>query len=388
MIITRKNYDAKMTTLSAQNMSLSEQFLEMLEKLGVRKLNIASVGNSISAGYSKCDKILPFLMRSNIYKLSSDINYFSYARIRRNEDINILRWYNSNISHKDINALNIDDIAEKQHAYIQKHWDDQTLKNYEDIASKNNIGFRDFNLLDDNIIIYNGFTGEFTDIIRKGNSSDKIRILKSFKRDMENAKLILTQMYLDNPNTQVYVCGLPNIQGTGIISLLDKYIKEICAQIPNTIYLPGTIRNSLFYLEGQKEFDIHYSQPEYLDLWNNITKSMIENYVPKKFIITVLERLKKYSASIELESTASKGSEEVISQIIGEEYEKHIDLFIRNGQSIDSCIDEITKYYDRNYLSTFPCTPREKVLTKFQDFKKKSSSIQTIEIPSEVRHNK
>lgn len=369
MIITKRNYDEKTATLSDLNVSLSEQFLEMIERLQISNLNIASVGNSISAGYSKCDKILPFLMRSNIYKLSKDINYFSYARVRRNEDINILRWYNSNISHQEINDLNIDDIAVKQHAYVDKHWDTETLKNYDEISSKNNIGFRQFNLLNNSIIIYNGFTGEFTNTLRKGTSADKLKILTAFKKDMENAKLILTQMYLDNPNTQVYVCGLPNIMGTGIISFLDKYIKEICKQIPNTIYLPGTTRNSLFYLDGQKEFDIHYSQPEYLDLWNNITGAIVNNFVPKIFITSLLQRLREYSILMEKESTISKGSEEDIFRIIKEEVEKHIPLFIRNNQTMDSSIEEIIRYYNRNYLSTFPCTPREKVLTKLLQVK-------------------
>lgn len=370
MIITKKNYNQKISDLSKQNMLYSEHFIEILEKLGVKNLNMASVGNSLSAGYSKCDKILPFTMRSNIYKLSKNVNCFSYARVRRNEDINILRWYNNNISHKEINALNIDDIAVKQHAYVEKHWDEQTLKNYEDIAIKNNIGFKDFNLLDNNIIIYNGFTGEFTNAFRKGNTSEKITALTAFKKDVENAKLVLNQIYIDNPNTQVYVCGLPNIMGSGIISVLDKHIKNICKQIPNTVYLPGVIRNSFFYLDGQKEFDIHYSQPEYIELWNNITKAMIDNYVPKKFIISLLEKLKQYSLLVEKESTISYGDEQVIEQIIKEEVEKHMPLFIKSNQNIDSAADTIANYYDKNFLSTFPCTPREKVLENLNEIKK------------------
>lgn len=353
----------------------------MLDKLQVRNLNIASVGNSISAGYSKCDKILPFFMRSYIYKLSKDINYYSYARVRRNEDLNILRWYNTNISHKEINALNIDDIIVKKDCYVEKYWDDQTIKNYEEIANKSNIGFKDFNLLDNNIIIYNGLTGEFTNAIRKGTISEKLKALGRVKRDIENAKLVLTQIYLDNPKTQVYVCGLPNIMGTGIISLMDGYIKDICKQIPNTVYLPGTIRSSLCYLDGQKEFDIHYNQPEYINLWNNITKAMIDNYVPKLFITSLLERMKKYSMSIEMESTISHGDEEDIACIIEEEIEKFIPLFTKVNQNMDASINQIMRFYNQGYLSTFPCTPRNFVLQKLSEVKNDNP----IEIESNVK---
>ena len=62
VIITKNNYDRYMKKLLDYNFSLSHEFLEMLDKLQVRNLNIASVGNSISAGYSKCDKILPFFI--------------------------------------------------------------------------------------------------------------------------------------------------------------------------------------------------------------------------------------------------------------------------------------------------------------------------------------
>lgn len=365
MFITKKNYNKQLKELSEKNLKLSEEFLDLKEKLNIKDLNIASVGNSISAGYSKCDKILPFLMRTSIYDLADDINYFSYARVRRNEEKNILRWYSSNISHSDINNLNIDDIKEKKFAYVEKHWNGTTLKNFKDLSNKNNIGFKDFNLLDNSIIIYNGFTGEFTNAKRKGTEfTDKFRIMHAFKKDLLNARLVLTQIYLDNPNTQVYVCGLPNFMGTGIISVLNGYIKKLCNQIPNTVFLPGTVRNCLFFLEGQKEFDVHYSQPEYTKLWNNITQTMMDNYVSIKFNTSLIERLKNYSLEVEKESTVSKGNIEDISKIIEEEFEKYTPLFLKNNQNIDNHLDGFINYYNENYLSTFPCTPKEEVVQK------------------------
>ncbi|MDD3048807.1 MAG: hypothetical protein PHQ89_02300 [Bacilli bacterium] len=372
MIITKNNYDQKMELLSAKNRVLSKQFLDMLKRLQITELNMASVGNSLSAGYSKCDLILPFLMRSDIFKRAEDINFYSFARVRHNEEISILRWYNENISHKDINDLNKTDIAAKQTKYVQKHWSDQTLKNYDEITNKSDIGLKDFNLLDNSIIIYNGFTGEFTNAMRKGTTSDKLKIFSTFKKDLINAKLVLMQMYLDNPNTQIYVCGLPNIMNTGIISVLDKDIKKLCEQIPNTVYLPGVVRNSFFYLDGEQEFDIHYSQPEYLQLWNNITNAMIENLLPKKLTTNLLERLRKYSWAVEQEKGISKGCVAEVLKIIEEEFDKYKPLFDKNNQNINGTIDTISKNYDKNYLSSFLCTPRAEVLDKLDRMKEYS----------------
>lgn len=369
MFISKKNYDKKLETVNTLNIDLSKQFLEMLERLRINNLNLASVGNSISAGYSKCDKILPFVMRSNIYQLSDNINYYSYARVRRNEDKNILRWYNENISQKDITTLNIDDIYIKKDTYVEKHWDDQTLKNYENLANKDNIGLKDFNCLDNSIMIYNGFTGEFTNALRKGTIQEKLKVMECFKRDFANARIVFAQIFHDNPNTQLYVCGLPNAMGTGIISTLDKYIKDLCDEFPNTIYLPGVIRNVFFQLEGQKTFDIHYSQPEYIQLWNNITKIMIDNYVSTNFKIQLLTKLKEYSLQIEYQSTISKGDEKEIFAIIDSIVEEYRRSFEKVGQDITQSKDDLIRYYKQNYLSTFSCTPKQKVIEKLRNIK-------------------
>lgn len=374
MIITKKNYGKILSKLDNENLILSEQFFEMLEKLKIKNFNIATVGNSISSGYSKCDRILPLIMRSHIYKLSKetdiDVNFYSYARIRRNEDYNVLRWYNSNITHDEINDLNISDIAVKSHAYVDKYWEENTLNNYKTMTQNGKMGFKDFIFLDNNIVIYNGLTGGFTNAVRKGKITDKLKILQAFKKDIEDAKLNLIQFYLDNPNVQVYVCGLPNIMGTGIISILDRYIKKMFKNLPNVVYVPGVIRNSFFYLDGQKEFDVHYSQPEYLHLLNNITRGILENYTHKKFENSLLTKLENYSRINEKESTTSQGCEIEVLKIIREEIEKYVPILEADSKNIDLSIDRIMDYYDRNYLAIYPCTPREKVLDILDGFKK------------------
>jgi len=368
MIITKSNYNEAMNRLNGENIKLSEQFLEMFRNLDIKNFNILSVGNSISAGYSKCDEILPFLMRSNIYSLDKDKGYYSYARIRRNEDSNIYRWYNSNISHEEIIKLNINDIEAKKDTYVEKFWSRQTLENYDNLAKKSNIGFKDLNLLDNNIIIYNGFTGQFTNSFRNDTSLNKIKIIDQFKKDIYGARMILNQIYLDNPNTQVYVCGLPNIMKTGIISSLDTYIKKICDDIPNTIYVPGIVRNALFYLDGQKQFDIHYSRPEYLQLWNNITNAINNNYIYISFMTTLIEKLKKYSDLLEKSNINEKENNDEISNILVAEFEKFRPIFYDFNLDFEKIVTKIVKHYSTNYLSTFSYTPKEKTISKIYSF--------------------
>ncbi len=372
MIINKKNYEQKLEEKTIENEIISEEFLTMLEKLGIEKLNIASVGNSISAGYSKCDKIMPFLMRSALYNQSDNINYYSYARVRRNEEINVLRWYNRNISHPEINALNIDDLVVKKHAYVQKYWNGSTIKNYEELANAKKDGLRDFNLMDNSIIIYNGLTGAVTNAIRRGTVKDKLKFWKNFRKDIIDCKLLFSQIYLDNPHTQVYICGLPNIAGTRLINCFDNIIKELTNEIPNLVYSPGTIRNSLFYLDEQKEFDVHYSRPEYLEALNNVTEKMLENYVTKKLTNSLIEQMREYSLAVEEESTIAVGNEEEIKKIVDLEIEKHSDQFAVVDQDINNSIDDVMRYYQNNHLSTFSCTPKEKVLKKLYNTKKMS----------------
>lgn len=366
MFVHKKNYNKHLSREIDQNIKLSEQFLGKLEKFNVKKLNLISVGNSISAGYSKCDEIKPFLMRSNIYKLNKDIDYYSFARIRRNEEINVLKWYLNNITNTKIENLNIDDILVKQDSYVSAKWNGNTIENYKNLSKHKNIGFKDLNIDGNNIMIYNGLTGAFTNIIRKGNTKDKLKLFKAFKLDLDNFKLILTQIYIDNPDTQVYICGLPNLMGTGIISVFNKNIKRICNEIPNTVFLPGVIRSAFFYLDGQKEFDVHYNNPEYIALWNNITKAINENYISLKLKNSLISKLAKYSLNVEKESTISKGSGIEVERLIDEEIEKHIDLFKKDKKDINKTLYSVADYYDFNYLSTFSCSPREKVLTKLR----------------------
>lgn len=286
----------------------------MFKECGVNQLNMGCVGNSIASGYSKCDEMIPFWVRSHLCSSSQNFEFYSYARIRRNEDLNILKWYSQNISHSKINKLLIDDLRVKQKRYAC--YGEKQRHKYEKIMNKTDIGFRDYIQMEDNIIVYCGLSGTFTDIFRKGNSKDRQQILKSFQRDFEYMKAFLMQVYLDNPKAQVYVCGLPDIQGMKLTNLFDVYIKKATKTVPNAVYVKGVSKNIFTINRNQKELDYHYNKPEYMNLLCEIWKAVLNNYTPIKFKNEVLFGLAQYSDEVEVKDTTSKGSSGEIINII------------------------------------------------------------------------
>lgn len=371
MFVTAKNYSQKLYLASKENQLLSNQFLSLLQKLNINHLNLVSVGNSISSGYSKCDQLVPFLMRSNLYCHKDLFSFYSFARIRRNEDANILDWYRRNISHREINLLLVDDIIARKDAYVDKYWGNDTIDQYMSFVNSPDIGFQDCNKRGNTLIIYNGFTGRFTDIIQKGSFYDQRKLLSCFQKDYQDAYFVLKSFYMDNPHTQVYVCGLPNLSGVNMPIICNQYIKKLCQQIPNTVYLNGTFRNTFFYLDGQKEFDVHYNVPEYLCLWNNITSTMTSSYLSTKLKCDLLCALRDYHLAVERISTTSHGNTLEIENILHNIINSYMPQFKKLNQSIYEPLRQVCQYYRENYLLSYACTPRKAVIQKIFSYCKK-----------------
>lgn len=361
MLVNKKNYQSNLQIQAEQNKVLSSRVAKLFENIdGNKPLNISSMGNSISSGYSKCDEMIPLLARTSLYKEGyQDVNFYSYARVRRNEERNVLNWYDVNIEHMEINNLLIADILAKEEQYAR--FGERELGEYQKFAKRTNLGMQDYVQLDKNIIIYNGLSGSFTDTLRKGNIHDKAKLLSCFKKDYEDLKALLKQFYRDNPHVQVYVCGLPDFMEWGITSLYDKYIRLAVASVPNAIYVPGSSRNFLCRLENQKELDIHYNQVEYLMLLNRVFESIIKNYIKIAFKTDVLSELKEYSQAVEMVCTTSKGESEIVWKIIQMAYEKYGSIAEQYGIDLDTVLDDIWDYYDKHYLSDYGCTDRNTV---------------------------
>ena len=359
MLVTNKNYSVLMKKYTKEEEKLCEKVMQLFSDCKTDSINMGSVGNSIASGYSKCDEMSPFFPRSHILQHEDNISFYTYARVRRNEEINVLNWYSSNLIHRDINMLLMSDILVKKEKYAG--FSDRQKDLYERMAYTTNIGFRDYVHLSNNIMIYSGLSGTFTDILRKGDSVDRKKLLNCFRSDFEYLKMFLIQAWLDNPRLQIYVCGLPDVMGIGLTNMFDKYMQKAVRLVPNAVYVKGATRNYFSMLEGQKEIDYHYSKPEYLQLICNVWESILNNYIILNYKNDILYELMKYNKQVEFEDTTSKGDSKKIKQLIIKCTEKYMDLLVKYNIDEQRIKREIWKFYNENYLQHFGCTDRKAV---------------------------
>lgn len=362
MLVTNKNYNDLMKKYTKEEEKLCERVMQLFSDCKTDSINMGSVGNSIASGYSKCDEMIPFFARSHILQHEDNISFYTYARVRRNEEINVLNWYSSNLIHRDINMLLMSDILVKKEKYAG--FNDRQKDLYERMANTTNIGFRDYIHLSNNIMIYSGLSGTLTDILRKGDSADRKKLLNCFRSDFEYLKMFLIQAWLDNPRLQIYVCGLPDVMGMGLINMFDKYMKKAVRLVPNAVYVKGATRNYFSMLEGQKEIDYHYSKPEYLQLICNVWESILNNYIMLNYKNDILYELMKYNKQVEFEDTTSKGDSMKIKQLITKCAEKYMDILVKYNIDEQKIKRGIWEFYNKNYLQHFGCTDRKAVAEK------------------------
>ena len=359
MLVTNRNYNALLKIYTEEDKRLCDKLIQLFSDCKTDSINMGSVGNSIASGYSKCDEMIPLFARSHIYDYKYRMRFYTYARPRRNEEINVLKWYNSNLSHYDINRLLLLDIKEKEGQYAG--FSDRQKGIYKTVMKETDIGFRDYVHLDDNIMVYNGLSGTFTDILRKGSYADWGKMLHCFRKDFEYLKVFLVQAWLDNPKLQIYVCGLPNAMEIGITNKFDRYIKKAVRMIPNAVYVKGVSRNFFSTLDGQKVMDYHYNKPEYLQLLCNVWESILNNYITLNYKNDILYELMKYNKQVEFEDTTSKGDSKLIKKLIIKCAEKYMDLLDKYNIDEQRIKREIWKFYNENYLQHFGCTDRKAV---------------------------
>ena len=176
-----------------------------------------------------------------------------------------------------------------------------------------NKGFRDIALESNstlaNILIYNGCTGSFLDnITRQGKFSQMF--MYGIKRDLTaieaTLKLIQSNNRLNNSNTQVYICGVPNFLGLNISSLINNKLKKLEEKYANVTYVEP-IKSKLIYNKYNSEedygVDIHYDEVEYLELNNQIIEAIINYYQVNKSLIATDRFLYQYSKEIEMYPT-------------------------------------------------------------------------------------
>ncbi len=267
----------------------------------LNKVIITCVGNSISSGFSLVYNTKPFLER-NIWlkelfkKENIEINTYSFARPQDNNDEHIYRTLVKNMKLTDINKKVRVDFSNSKRAMSFYHINKDDLEKYYPINLKNDIGLKDIVEIKEkgtaNIIIYNGLTGSFLDVLtHRGNL---LHAFKAFDRDLDNFKAFLKYVYLVNPSTQIYVCGVPDILGIGLFRKINKKAKKECFNYPNVTYVDSVKTKFIYSKNGKKYIDIHYDDDEYLEMNNNVFKSISINYSKNRLFTEFDNVLHKY----------------------------------------------------------------------------------------------
>ena len=362
MFVLIKNNDngyKRIENVSKKLSSVNTHFIDFVNGNNINSVNLTSVGNSIATGYSMNDSIKPLLLRNEdlINRCNFDLNLRGYARAQDNNDEHIFDWFLNNYTQSDINKkVQLDFIHEKgmPHKTISE---DEVLKFYPTQIS-DDIGLKDLVCQSGedfaNIIVYNGVTGSFLDNVTRHGMH---KSLYGFKRDLVSLESSLKLIYLLNPYTQVYVCGMPNILGIHVTDLINKDIKRVCKMYPNCCYVSPVFQNFVYMKDGKLVFDVHYNQDEYLNLNKNILEAIIHNYSPIKALTEFDIAMKKYS------DAAEYGSKTDIKTVTDGIFSKY--------KFDNSQIKRIVKYFKERYPYDFYYTPRVEVIEDINSRKSK-----------------
>ena len=357
----------KLDSVISRQESLNEKLVFICKENNITNLRLTSIGNSIGSGYSMFRTTKPLLLRNeNLGKIMEayDINLdlHQYARAQNNNDEHVFSWLANNITESEIQKMNVNDYSGGRTS-METNISDENLKKYYPLAFKDSLEnpIQDiiFESNDNlaNIVIYNGATGSFLDnLSRKGKITQMLTY--GIKRDIKSLEATLKFIQEKNrnkgSNTQVYICGAPDVPIVHITEVINHKLRRIAKEYANVTYVkPVTVK--LLYpsyeeeqkmsLEESQSFlkrlsilrpDIHYDEIEYLKLNNNIIAAINDNYQVLRGMINVDRSLYALSSKLELEEQEKIDNKELVSELvtdiiskenlqIGSEYQK--DLF-------------------------------------------------------------
>lgn len=330
---------------------VNDSFVKFVKNSGIKSVNLTSVGNSIATGYSMNDSIKPLLLRNKdlINKCDFDLNLRAYARAQDNNDEHIYNWLINNVKQSDINKKVQLDFMHKNGMPHDNIYNSDVIKYYPtDI--KDDIGLCDLVMKKEdgvaNIIVYNGVTGSFLDNLTRHGLP---KTVSGFKRDFVSLESNLKYIYLKNPYTQVYVCGIPNIAGIGLTNVvINERIRNICKKYSNCVYVDPAKQNLMYRKNDKIVLDVHYSDDEYLNLNRNILEAIMHNYFPVKALVDFDIKMKKYS------DVAEYGNKPNISEIMNSVLSKY-------NLSSDQ-LKRMLGYFKERYPYDFYYTPRSEVI--------------------------
>jgi len=344
---------AKLTILNIKT-------IKKLKKLGINKIILTSLGNSIASGYSQNRLIKPLLDRNEtLTEIANSKNIkiekYSMARAQNNNDNRIFNWILENTKFTEIQDMNLCDYSNSVRCSMNSKGDVElndvlTKEGIADIIKK-----VDHNLA--NIVVYHGCTGSFLDnVTRKGR-----HLFKGIQKDHESLSGIINYIQNQNrtmgTNTQLYLGGAPKF-AFGISNIINYNIKKKAKLYPNTSYI-NPIYCKFFYDTG---IDFHYDEEEYIRLNQNIMKTINKNYAFNMALIDIDRTLYQVSSQVEF-------SEITDTSLVYEKIEYWLDYLKENNYDINKFKKRLIYYIKENYPYDFYYIDRKETLDKIKSYK-------------------
>lgn len=356
--VRKNDYEENKKELAILNIKL----MKKLQDLGVGKLILTSLGNSIAAGYSQSKLIRPLLERNESLeetanKYGIELNRYSMARAQNNSDSKIFSWVLNNTTFTEMHNINIRDYSDFSKCYMHNSGnikiDSAPNEGIADVIRKSNHSLA-------NIIIYYGCTGSFI-----ANMKNGIYSISSIKYDYENMNSLLAyvqnQNRVNGTNTQVYIGGVPDILGLKLTGVVNYEIKRKSRLFANTSYIKPA-KCKFIYDTG---IDFHYDEDEYVSLNKNIIKTINENYICNMALIDIDRELYKISEMIELK-TSFNTKAEYLQIKLEEKLEYWFNYLRENKCDINYFKNRLINYFQENYPNDFFYIEKEKTITKIK----------------------
>ncbi len=336
-----------------------EKMAEKLSKFGVETLQITTLGNSISNGYSTTRETKPFLERiENFEEILKNhdikIEKNNFSRMRNNDDSKILEWINKNITQKEINEINRHDYSDPEKKCNTINLTNEQIFEYYPLESDKTVQEALFNNKKNtaNLVIYNGGTGHFLNQVLRGGTTKEILNLSDLK-DSHNLfnilQIINNNNIKNNATTQVMACGMPNLFGLNLTEIFNKKIRKTAQYFPNTTYINPVFCDYRFYDFKKKKYvlDSHYNPEQYTQMANNILVEYTNNFVNKRSLIKLDQFLKEISDILEF-NVNKYTNEQIINMI--EDFLKQL-IWEDTGNFEKNILSYLEKSFPDDYYS-------------------------------------
>lgn len=369
--VKKVQFDCEIKNVEVELQKENEDFIKMLNNLNIDNITLTAVGNSISTGLSMKDESKPLLERNEeLFNMMSENNIsyetYRFSRWEDNFDEYTYGYLINNIKQSEINKMSIMDYTDKETGEIKKYIEEDKLYEYYPLIVENDKGLNDIvkeKNIQSNIIVYNGETGSFlNNIFRKSND-----LFNSFNEDAISIEAFCKAVFIENPNIQIYLCGLPNYFNLDIINIVNVRYKDMANHYPSVTYVESSPAKYIYKTKDGLFCDAHYDQKEYLCHNRRIMDTINENYVSNLVCIDIYTDLRQLNEYIQLEDIKLRDNQSVIEIKISNIIQKYENMGIEKKKICEG-IDKFLDLYKERSGANFYYISKEIMLNIFKEY--------------------